>query len=225
MISIMIPSRGRPTELKECLDTIFETAKKPEDIQVVVYLDNDDVSPYGDAWLFPNVRIIEGQRKKLSAYFDMQGCTGDIFLMGNDDIRFRTHGWDAKVIEAFDKIPDKIAVVYGDDGNPNPTTNVPFPFVHKNWVLVTGHLTPPIFSNNFSDSWVSDIATMLDRKVKLDMVIEHLHPDFGKREQDQTDKEKWAKHWSEDMPKKYVDTLPEREAEAAKLKKFIEEFK
>lgn len=224
MISIMIPTRGRLEMIDACVRSILDTANDPTIVEIVVYTDDDD-SSYDD-WNFPeNVKIIQGPRKKLSAYFSMEGCTGDIFLMCNDDVRFRTQDWDIKVLEVFLRSPDKIIAVYGDDGNPNETTNAPFCFIHKNWVNVTGHLVPPYFSNNFLDTWVNDIADMLGRKVRISIVTEHIHPDFGKREKDQTDHDKWEKHWSENMPQKYIDTLPEREEEAVKLKKFIEEFK
>jgi hypothetical protein len=219
-ISLMLPSRGRPDMCYEAVASILETAAHPENIEIVVYTDDDDTSNYGRV-LIPGVKLLRGARKKLAEYFQLEGCTGEIFFMANDDICFRTHGWDEKVLAAFEKYPDKIVAVYGEDGNPNQTVNIPFPFVHKNWVEVTGHLVPPIFSNNFVDTWISDIATMLGRREKIDIVTEHIHPDFGKRTQDQTDKDKWAKHWSENMPKVYEDSLPQREKEAAALRIFI----
>ena len=42
--------------------------------------------------------------------------SGDIVMHCGDDIRFRTKGWDTKVLNKFKEYKDKIVLVYGDDG-------------------------------------------------------------------------------------------------------------
>lgn len=83
--------------LIKCITSILVLARHPENIEVVVYLDDDDNSY--DSWNPPSqVKIIKGKRKKLAEYFQLEGCTGDIYLMANDDVIFRTVGWDEKVL-------------------------------------------------------------------------------------------------------------------------------
>lgn len=220
IFSLITPTRGRPLEFLEFIESVLETADNPEAVEIIAYVDDDD-SSY-DRLTFPNTKVIRGARRKLSAYFTVDDCSGYIYSMTNDDVRFRTKGWDTIVLKEFDKFSDKIAVIYGEDGDPNPgKLNATFPFIHKNWVEVTGHLVPPIFSNNFIDTWVSEIADMLGRKIKIDIVTEHIHPDFGKRQKDQTDHDKWEKHWAENVPQIYIDSLPKRIEEAAALQMFI----
>lgn len=208
----------------EFVNSVYETADDPHSVEIIAHIDDDDHS-YDKVWP-TGVQMIQGPRRKLSEYFTLEGCRGYIYAVMNDDVRIRTKGWDTKVLEAFDKIPDKIAVIYGEDGDPNPgKKNATFPFVHRNWVEVTGHLVPGYFSNNFVDTWLSDIADMIGRKIKIDIITEHLHFDFGKREKDQTDHDKWEKHWAENVPQIYLDTLPEREQEAKWLQEFIGDYK
>jgi len=146
--------------------------------------------------------------------------------MGGDDLIFHTKGWDTKVEAEFAKYPDKILLVYGDDGDPNTEkTNASHGFIHRNWCNALGRYLPPYFSGDFVDTWLTFLADGVGRKVKIDIVTEHLHPAFNKREQDRTDKERWEKHFKDDMPQKFLDTLPEREADVVKLKKFMEDFK
>lgn len=225
MISFLLPTRGRLASLKRFVGSVLETADNPSNIEFICYVDEDDTSY--DEWNTPEqVVIFKGPRQNLSMCYIWTGATGPIYAMGGDDVVFHTKGWDTKVLAEFEKVPDGILLVYGDDGNPNNTTgNATMSFIHENWIKAVGRYLPPYFSGDFVDTWLTALADGVGRKVKIDIYTEHLHPAFGKREQDQTDKDKWEKHFRDDMPQKYLDTLPEREADIAKLKKFIQDFK
>lgn len=224
MISILTPTRGRPERLRKFVNSVLETADNPEDVEFIVRIDDDDHSYEGQ--IFPKqVKIESGPRKNLAQCFEWERGKGPFYFNGGDDTVFHTKGWDTKVKEAFDQYPDKIALVYGDDGNPNETTNISLGFVHRNWIEATGRYFPPFFSGDFVDTWLTELADGVGRRHKIDIYTEHEHPAFGKREQDQTDKDKWEKHFRDDMPKLYQDTLPERLEDIEKLKKFIKEFK
>lgn len=224
MISILTPTRGRPEMLAKFVDSAFKTADNPHGVEFIVRIDDDDTSY--DNWIYPSqVKIEKGPRKNLAEMFEWERGAGPYYFNGSDDLIFHTKGWDTKVIEAFDKYPDKIALVYGDDGNPNETTNISLAFVHRNWIEATGRYFPTFFSGDFVDTWLTFLADGVERRHKIDIYTEHIHPAFGKREQDQTDKDKWEKHFRDNMPKLYEDTLVERLEDVEKLKKFINEFK
>lgn len=224
MISFLLPTRGRLESLKRFVKSVLDTADEPNNIEFICYVDDDD--PSYDNWEHPRqVFLFRGPRQNLSMCYIWPGGTGPIYVMGGDDVVFHTKGWDTKVLAEFEKVPDKILLVYGDDGNPENTENATMPFIHENWIKAVGRYLPPYFSGDFTDTWLTALAEGVDRKVKIDIVTEHLHPAFGKREQDQTDKDKWEKHFRDDMPQKYLDTLPEREEDIEKLRKFMEEFK
>ena len=42
MISILLPSRGRPDNIVRLANSIFETASNPSEIEIIVRLDEDD---------------------------------------------------------------------------------------------------------------------------------------------------------------------------------------
>lgn len=42
MISILLPSRGRPDNIVRLANSIFETASDPSEIEIIVRLDEDD---------------------------------------------------------------------------------------------------------------------------------------------------------------------------------------
>ncbi len=224
MISFLLPTRKRLAMLKQFVNSVLETADNPKDIEFICYVDEDDHS-YDD-WDTPTqVVITKGPRRNLSQCYLWEEAIGPIYVMGGDDVVFHTRGWDTKVLAEFEKVPDKILLVYGDDGDPRPKHYGTMPFIHKNWIKTLDRYVPPYFSGDFTDTWLNELADGVGRKVKVDIVTEHIHPAFGKREQDQTDKDKWEKHFKDDMPQKYLDSLPERLADIKKLKKFMEGFK
>lgn len=223
MISFLLPTRGRLVRLKMFVDSVLNTADNPSNVEFICYVDDDDKSY--DEWDTPTqVVITKGPRKNLSQCYHWEEAIGPIYVMGGDDVYFRTRGWDTKVLAEFEKVPDKILLVYGDDGNPEKNGNATMPFIHKNWIKAVDRYLPPYFSGDFTDTWLTALADGVSRKVKIDIVTEHIHPAFGKRDQDQTDKDKWEKHFKDDMPQKYLDTLPEREEDIKKLKKFIDKY-
>lgn len=225
MISILMATRGRLESMERFVTSVLETADIPNNIEFIVYIDDDD-SSYDECDWVQNVKIHRGPRKILSTCFEYERGSGPIFMLAGDDLVFHTQGWDTKVLETFNQYPDRIVLVYGEDGDPNKEKgNATHPFIHKNWIDAVGRYLPPYFSGDFPDTWLTALADAVGRKVKIDIYTEHIHPAFGKRKLDTTDDEKWEKHFRDNMPQKYLDTLPEREADAAKLKKFIEEFK
>lgn len=226
MISILLPTRGRPAFLTRFVDSAIDLAERPDELEFVIVMDDDDRS-YDD-WIAPRqALVVRSERKTLALYYN-DACDlaqGPIYLLGSDDLVVRTQGWDTKVHDAFARYPDRIVNVFANDGAPEENKQfASIPFIHQNWVDVIGRYLPPYFSGDFVDTWYNDVAEALGRKFKLDVLIEHMHPAFGKADEDATYAEKWVKHFRDDMPQKYLDTQPERDAEVEKLRRFIESF-
>lgn len=222
MISILLPSRGRPENLERLALSALSHADDPEDIELIVYIDEDDDS-YKD-WEYPEaVKIFVTPRTVLSEYWNMayDKAQGPYYMHCGDDIVFQTQGWDSRVKEAFDKYPDKIVLVYGDDGDPADKQFGTHSFLHKNWVDAVGYFVPPYFSSDFNDTWLNDVADMIDRKVKIDILTEHMHFAFRKGELDLTHAERLVRHWKDNTPDLYTSKLKEREADAEKLRRVM----
>ena len=230
LIAVVLPTRNRPKQLKEFITSIFLNAYNPNIIKVYLYVDDDDtltipsIKKYVEK--YPN-RVVIHQGPRI-IHSDIANklfplIQEDIFFLGGDDLIIRTPGWDNVVIQAFAQIPDKIALLYGDDLSPDP--NLKFlathPILHRRWVEAVGYLTPPYFSSDYADTWLNFIADVIGRKFKLTMVNEHMHYTFGKSEMDNTYKESRVR-FSETKPSViYNNKLSERLEDSLTLSKLL----
>lgn len=225
MISILIPTRKRPEQLRTVIESAMRTAMaEPE---FVCYVDSDDRSYELED--FGHAKFVHGPRIILSNMWNKcaAAARGDIFLQGNDDIIFRTEGWDKQVEAEFAKYPDRIVMVHGSDGGNcgHASSNGgfgPHPFVHRRWFETLGYVTPPFFSSDFGDTWINELANAIDRRKYLPFVIEHMHILFGKAYADETTDDRLARHTADDCSKLYNHLAPLREIDINKLKAAME---
>ena len=225
MISILAPTRNRPKEFTRMVGSALATATTP--IEIWAYIDEDDQSwPCSNSFFpdnFPkqdNVNCFVGPRLVMSEYWNVltKYAKGDILMLCGDDVVFETPGWSAMVEQAYEDCPDKILCVHGDDLGPNGKTFATLPFVSRKWVDTVGYFTPYGFSGDFIDTWIQDVADMLGRKRFLPFVVNHMHWIYGKAERDSTYAEKDARQKRDNLEQMYLDRLPERIRDAAKLK-------
>lgn len=224
MISLLLPSRGRPQNIERLAQSAVNRASNPDDVELVVMLDDDDPTNY-DQLNAPNTKLLYTKRQTLSKYWNLayQQAKGPIYMHCGDDIVFQTDGWDDKVKEAFDRYPDKIVLIFGDDGDPNKEKNFgTHSFIHKNWVDAVGYFVPPYFSSDFNDTWLNDVADMIGRKEQIDILTEHMHFAFRKGELDLTHAERLVRHWKDNTPAIYEAKAPERLADAEKLRRVMQ---
>lgn len=223
MISLLVPSRGRPESLARLAGSVLNTADNPELVELVVFRDKDD--PSYEAYEYPkNVRIFSTKRTTLSVYWNLayEKAIGPIYMHCADDLVFHTKGWDVLVQEAFDHYEDKIVFVHGDDGNPDRGKAFgTHGFLHKNWVEAVGYFVPPHYTSDFNDTHLNEVAEMICRKHYIDILTEHMHPGLGKAEMDLTHAERLVRHFKDDMPALYASKEDERKADAEKLRKVM----
>lgn len=230
MISLLFPSRGRPENLERLLQSLVDTTDG--DLQLVIALDEDDgtVSEYIEiAKKFETLEMqfdfLIGPRTLLSEYWNLcfEKATGDILMHCGDDLIFRTEGWDTKVKEAFAQYPDNIVFVYGRDGHARHDENFgTHGFLHRDWPEVIGYFVPPYFSSDYNDTWLNDVAKMIDRHHFVDILTEHMHPTFGKAEWDQTHRDRVERHRRDNVANIYADKASEREFDAQILRGVID---
>ena len=224
LISVLLPSRGRPDALLAMVNSLSATAAHRRRIEVIVYLDEDDpaLSDYWKLIFNDTVAVhyhVEPRRLLSECWnFAASKANGEILMHGGDDVQFATPGWDQQVRDAFAASQDKILLVQGDDLSPNRETLATHGFLHRRWVETVGYFLPPLFSCDWNDVWITEVADMLGRRVRLPFVTEHLHHSFGKREHDLTDAEREARGREDDVVSLYKRTAKDRVSDAAKLR-------
>jgi hypothetical protein len=223
LISILVPSRGRARQFTDMVRSVGTTATHSRRVEIVSYHDSDD--PELD--LYPNFALypfydhepIIGPQIVLSQMWNecYQRSHGEIFMHCGDDVIFRTPGWDQIVRNTFREYPDKIVLVHGDDVSPNTDALATHGFLHRRWVEQVGYFVPPLFSSDWNDVWLTEVADMIGRRVKVPIVTEHMHYLFGKAEYDITYRQREERGVRDDVNRLYKRTEKDRKRDAAKL--------
>ena len=220
-ISALCPTRNRIAEFRRMLDSLRFTARNP--VEVVIYVDDDD--PVRERYKqIEGVKCIIGPR--ISAITQcwnecFKVATGDIFMQGNDDVIFRTPGWDEMVTQEFAAYADKILMVHGSDlGYHHDHGNKfgPHPFVHRRWIETVGYFIPPWFCSDWGDTWVNDLANAVDRRRYLPFVVEHMHFLMKKAGKDATTLDRLAREKRDEPRTLYGQLASRREQDAEKLR-------
>jgi hypothetical protein len=233
LISILVPSRGRPDAFARMYASALGNATYERRVEVVAWIDDDD-----DTWpsylhSYPfreqdreyveettRLRYVRGPRCLLSEAWNnlVPHAKGEIFMHCGDDIVFSTPGWDVMVRDAFAASEDKILLVQGDDLSPNREALATHGFLHRRWVEAVGYFLPPLFSCDWNDVWLTEVADALGRRVMLPFITEHRHYSFGRRERDTTDDEREERGRADDVVGLYKRTAKDRASDVAKLR-------
>jgi glycosyltransferase involved in cell wall biosynthesis len=184
-ISILLATRNRPHNLRRLYRSIQDTATvMPE---VIVAIDDDDKVSVSVAEEL-GFKYIQGPRIPLSKIYTKlaEAFTGDILMYGADDMVFRKKGWDDIVRADFEKYPDNILLVHSNDGIQGEGLAA-FGFLHRKWVETLGYLFPPHFATVYQDTWITEAAKAVNRKIyHAFMIVAHMHHTAGKAPMDAT---------------------------------------
>lgn len=218
MISLLVPTRNRPEQVRRLVDSAIDTAANPEGVEFVFYEDDDapgSVPPECDEWT-----VVRGPRIVLSEMWNRcaEVASGDILGHMGDDLVFRSNDWDTAVRQAFEGCQDRVLFVHGNDGHYGEAFGT-HGFIHRTWMETVGYFVPPYFSSDWNDTWLNDVANQLGRRVYLPSVFtEHMHYVFGKAERDATYAEREARGGRDRVDQTYRDTLDLRLADVEKLR-------
>lgn len=229
VFSLLLPTRQRPGNMVRLYESVMGTADKPETVEIVCYIDNDDQSY--DALECPRLVKIRGPRTfdgkvNLSEMWNAcwRAARGDYFMHAGDDLVFKSPHWDTLIKEAIDARPGKICFAWGNDFQPDSQRNVfgTHGFIHRNWTDVVGRFVPPYFVSDYNDTWLNDVGEALHVRTYVHNVwTEHMHYSLGKAEVDENTKERLERHNQDNPEKIYQDKAEERQAEIEKLREFI----
>jgi len=179
MISVLLPSRGRPASLAESIASLRNLAAHPDRVDVLVAADPDDPDTVTAAdtcnatvWIAPTRYGYARLHEYVNTLASMSST--EWLLLWNDDARMLTRGWDARIEEA------RPGVLWPRH-NGSPMLNV-FPAVHRTFVETLGHFS----LSPHCDSWVQDVATAVGAHHRIDVEVLHDRHDLTGGHDDQT---------------------------------------
>lgn len=223
LISLLLPTRGRPESFYDMVETARRHATYPRAVEIIAYVDQDD--PEYDRYMDMReavYMICDGRRLLSECWNECYArATGELLMHCGDDVRFRTEGWDEVVRQAFRRYDDRILFAYGDDLGPNGHVFGTHGFVHRRWVEALDYFVPPLFSSDWNDVWLNEVAVNIGRHELLPIVTEHLHYTFGKAERDQTHADREERGVRDDVVNLYKRMKSERDRDVAKLLKVM----
>lgn len=185
-LSLIVPTRGRPRQLRRFLRSLAATTLRPSRVEIILVVDDDD--PSAHAVTQPGVRVVVGPPGRTMGELNRAGAAaarGEWLMLLNDDVVARTRGWDEQVLAAAARFPDRIGLVHVNDTLVRDHLCV-FPVVSRRYCDEAGGICPPDYRRYRIDDHIDDVFTRLGgRTVYLpDVVFEHrnavLHPTAGK---------------------------------------------
>lgn len=203
MITIICPSRTRPQNIGQLIESIVDTADSTEVYTYIVVDGTDPASRYpeyvAEAARWGRPIELQGERKGLVATLNRAAekvldwsVPGDWIGFWGDDHRARTKGWAGKMLATTTPETDLLWANDGKQGR-NLATAMLMP---AELVRQRGWFAPPEYHHYYWDQWLTNNAK---HPVYLDNVlIEHQHPVWGFNNNDALYTETQQLWWNHD---------------------------
>lgn len=170
-VSVLVPTRGRTKQLTKMIASYNATAELGTS-ELVFRVDEDDFETRSA--LLQQQNVLVGPRLGYAGMTSMINemaavVSGDVLMVGNDDIVFRTPGWAAFLIDVANKFPDGIFILGTRTHN---EAHFPFCIVSKLFVEIMGFYWDPAIY--WGDVYLRDVMLHFGRAVMIPHVqIDH----------------------------------------------------
>lgn len=176
-ISVLCCARQRVDLLERMLSSLYATAEKPEELEVILRCDYDDraMLSYLQAMQRPILTVL-GHR--MNGYASLPVFTNQMARLANaerifvvnDDAVFETSGWDTQLMDAAASLFPDEGFLIGVDTVMN-AGHFPFPFTSKTVVNALGC----IFDERlvYTDIWLRDVLAAYGRAKLVPVRVRH----------------------------------------------------
>jgi hypothetical protein len=196
-LAVIVPSRGRPQNIKRLAEAWIETEAEAE---LVVCVDDDDptLDGYREVFNRYDITTVVGPRKRLVPWLNQETLNRALakgprpFALGfmGDDHLVKTMHWDQSLVRSLKEMGTGFA--YGNDLLMGQNLATAW-FMTSDIVHTLGYMIPPCLTHFFADNFICDAGAAIGRLAYLpNVVIEHLHPLNGKALEDGAYRESWA---------------------------------
>jgi hypothetical protein len=189
---VLVPSRGRPNQAKQLIDSFHDTCRAKTLLMFVVDSDDPTLQDYvlavwghteiAQVMQIDNTAHTMVHALNRAAEFVAGSLSPRPYAIGfmGDDHRPRTTGWDELYLSELRR--DGCCLVYGDDlwqGQNLPTQVA----MRTDVVSVVGYMAPPGLKHMYVDNFWRDLGNASGTLTyHPDVKIEHMHPVAGKAE-------------------------------------------
>lgn len=187
-LAVLVPTRQRVESCRFMLESAARTVARRADTVFYLGVDGDDPqhASYAEMAEEFNFRLPVELRdsrppKTVSQIWnELAGVAvfreADVLLMGNDDQRYETDGWDDRFREAHAEHADGVYVAWCDDGI-SGAYRCAFPAVSRCWYETLGYFAPEEgFRFFYNDTWIHDLGTRVSRlRYMPDVKVRHAH--------------------------------------------------
>lgn len=196
-ISVLLPSRGRLRLLMRSTDSLLAKAHDPDQLEILVGLDPDDVTAGELPTPPPQVTLVRfGERygyARLHEYVNRlaEQASGHWLMLWNDDAIMPTPNWDQVIMAQRDGVlfPHNNHTCGG-----GWCCNV-FPIWPRAWTGLLGHVS----LNAHCDSWIQEIGDRLGCTIRLpELEVYHDRHDLTGNNNDITRRESQAAYQKPD---------------------------
>jgi hypothetical protein len=190
LFSLIVPTRGRPAQLRRMLDSVARTASHPERIEVVLVVDADDPASLATHPRLSTRHVVVPPGRTMGALNNagFAASAGDYVMLLNDDVIVRTRGWDAIALRCFRRFPDPFVLLHVNDTLMRDHLCT-FPLTSRAIYELAGEVCPAEYQRYRIDDHIEDVFNLLavlgERRVVYlpDVIFEHdnatLHPEAG----------------------------------------------
>jgi glycosyltransferase involved in cell wall biosynthesis len=169
MISVILPSRGRPLQCRRAVESLNRNAGNCR-IEILVGLDEDDptLEEYrlvdAEICIAPRGKTLGAIQNRLAAQ-----ARGRYLMFFTDDYVLEQPEWGQAILTVGKRLPQDIGVLYLDDPtHPGFST---FPVIPRAVYETVGYLAPAFFPYWFTDTWYDEIGELLAAKLQVPVTV------------------------------------------------------
>ena len=166
-ISILLPSRERSIKFKRMLNSIIQTCKNLNRIELLILLDNDDKEineykkiisekKYKSLNIFVFIKSLSSHSKRNN--YLAEKSKGQIIFPFNDDVVFKSFYWDDEIDKEFSKVKNMPFCLWVDSGQKYNYLHSDFPIINRNWYEKLGYVGSEFFHFWYLDTWICDLS-------------------------------------------------------------------
>lgn len=169
------------------IDSALESAANMSRIECLVYADCDDQSMMN--FSHQNTKVFWNKQRTISEMTNYLASisNGSLIMYCADDVIFRSRAWDNLVEMNYLQSKHKTCLIHGDDLGQNSQKIATHGFISRELYELLGYILPELFKSDFCDTWITEICSKSGIRIFIQqLVIEHMHPAWGKAQIDST---------------------------------------